>query len=98
MISQNQGADWSKLNLGDAVLGLAINPKNDQQIIAYSQGQGLVLSSDGGNSWNRLSNYTGSMVMQLAYDPQNPSVIYLINQNLEIHKTTDGGSVWKKVF
>lgn len=97
-ISQNQGNSWSKLGtLKGAVTTIAVNPTNDQKIVAYEQNQGLMHSADTGSSWARLNGYTGSMVMHLAYDIQKPTNMYLINQNLEIHKTTDGGQTWTKV-
>lgn len=96
-VSQNQGVSWSKLNLSNTVVAAAVNPKNEQQIIAYSQDQGLVLSNDGGSTWNKQVSYSGSAVMQIAYDVQNPATIYLINQNLEVYKTNDGAGTWKKV-
>jgi photosystem II stability/assembly factor-like uncharacterized protein len=97
LVSENRGDSWTKLGLNNSVVAVAVNPKNDQQIVAYSQGQGLALSSDGGKIWSQLATYTGNMVMHLAYDAQNPSTLYLINQNLDIHKTTDNGATWKKV-
>lgn len=96
-LSHNQGNAWSGLNLGGAVTALAVNPTSEQELVAYSDGQGLVLSKDSGSTWKKLSSYSGGMVMHLAYDVQNPTTMYLINQNLEIHKTTNGGETWKKV-
>lgn len=96
-VSQDQGANWNKLNLNNTVVAIAVNPKNGQQIAAYSQEQGLVISNDGGKSWAAQGNYAGNMVMHIAYDVQNPSVVYLINKSLELHKTTDNGKVWSKV-
>lgn len=97
-VSQNQGNTWSKLGtINSAVTTFAVNPTNDQEIVAYEQNQGLIRSADAGNSWDKLDSYGGSMAMHLAYDIQKPTTMYLINQDLEIHKTTDGGQTWTKV-
>ena len=81
----------------DAVMSFAINPKNDKEMVAYTQTQGLQRSTDGGSTWSKLDGYGGGMVMHLAYDVQNPAMQYLINQDLEIHKSTDSGETWKKI-
>lgn len=97
-VSQNQGNTWSKLGtLNGAVTTIAVNPSNDQEIVAYEQNQGLMRSANAGTSWDRLNGYTDSMVMHLTYDAQKPATMYLINQDLEIYKTTDGGQTWTKV-
>lgn len=97
-ISTNRGQSWNKLgSFNGLVTTLAINPKNDQEITAHVEGEGLVQSSDDGGTWKKLNSYSGNMVMHLAYDVQNPAAMYLINQGLEIHKTTDGGATWSKV-
>ena len=97
MISENQGETWTTLNINKAVVAVAVNPKNEKQITVYSEEQGLIMSSDGGKTWENQGSYAGGIVMHLAYDVQNPSVVYLINQELEIHKTIDAGKTWKKV-
>lgn len=96
--SKDRGQNWSKLGtITEAVVSLAINPKDDKEMIASTQTQGLLHSTDGGTTWNKLAGYTGGTVMHLAYDVQNPATLYLINQELEIYKTTDSGAAWKKL-
>ncbi len=97
-VSQNQGGEWSKVeSINGAVATLAINPKDGQELAAYTQAQGMMRSTDGGASWNKRGNYAGGMVMHMAYDQQNPATMYLINQDLEVHKSSDNGATWKKV-
>ncbi len=97
-VSQNRGDEWSKVeSINGAIATLAVNPKNGQELVAYTQAQGMTRSADGGATWGKLGGYTGSMVMHLAYDPQNPTTMYLVNQDLEIHKSNDGGETWKKI-
>lgn len=97
-VSHNQGQNWLQLGtVTDAVVSIVVNPKNDKEMVASTQTQGLIRSTDGGSAWSKLDGYTGSMVMHLAHDVQDPVTLYLINQDLEIHKTTDSGATWKKI-
>lgn len=97
-VSKNQGQNWTKLeNTTSAVTSLATHPLNGEELLVYTQAQGLIRSRDGGVNWARLSGYDGSIVMHLAYDPNKPETAYLIDQNLEIYRTTDSSETWTKI-
>lgn len=77
---------------------LAIDPTNPNTIYAGSYGVhnvadgGLVKSTDGGASWNRL---LASVILSLAVDPGNPNIIYTGTLFDGVFKSTDGGASWK---
>jgi len=97
-ISKNQGQNWTKLEgISEAVTSLAIHPVNGEELLAYTQGQGLLQSRDAGANWVRLGGYDGATVMHLAYDPSKPEMVYLIDRNLEIYRTTDSGKTWAEI-
>lgn len=63
------------------------------------QGRGAFSSSDGGASWEAVSNsfpFTTS-VTALAIDPLNSSVIYIGTDGRGLYKTTNGGSSWNAI-
>jgi len=99
MVSNDFGTSWQNTGLNSAVTSLAAHPKNDQELIAYSQDEGLIKSADGAKTWQKLDGYaSASPVLYLAYDTRDPEVIYGINQQLEIFKSADSGQSWRKVF
>ena len=97
-VSQNRGNEWNKINgINGAITAVAVNPNDSQNIMVYSDNQGLIRSIDGLNTWTALKGYSGNTAMHLTSDTQNPSILYLINQALEIHKTANDGETWTKI-
>ncbi|MGH7196365.1 MAG: WD40/YVTN/BNR-like repeat-containing protein [Candidatus Saccharimonadales bacterium] len=101
LMSKDQGKNWTQLSEAlaqDTVLGLALNPTNNQELLVDSQKLGLVKSTDGGKNWSKLDvAWASSGVLYISYDKNKPATVYAITQNLELYKTTDGGSSWQKV-
>lgn len=96
-ISNNQGQDWKKLEGINTATSLVAHPVNGEELLAYSQDQGILRSRDAGVSWTTLNGYSGAAAMHLAYDPSKPETAYLINRNLEIYRTTDNSNTWAKI-
>lgn len=104
-LSRDQAKTWTDLGgmdggiQGGAVVSVAANPKNDQELMSYSQQLGLAKSQDGGASWTKLDAAlpAGELVLYLAYDPTIPVNAYMLTKSLAIYKTTDGGASWSKV-
>ena len=101
LVSRNQGQTWAQAseNLkNNTINAVAINPKNNQELLAYGQSLGLTKSVDGGKTWTKIDTaLAGSPVLYMSYDKSNPSTIYAINQTLEIYKTVDSANTWNKV-
>ncbi len=101
--------NWSNLgptNQGGRTRQLLIDPTNPSIMYAASVGGGVWKSTNGGGSWNQLTDLVlpNIAVSSLAMDPSNPQVLYAgtgegffngdaIRGN-GIYKTTDGGATW----
>ncbi len=99
LVSRDQGKSWTKLGqASDFVTALGINPSGNQEMLAFSQAQGLAKSTDGGANWSKLpANLGSSPILYLAYSKPIPGTVYALNQSLEIYKTADSGTTWQKV-
>lgn len=100
-VSRDQAKTWDVVgdSKSEAVISVAANPKNEQELMAYSQGRGLAQSQDSGATWTKLNVPlpADELVLYIAYDPSNPSTVYMLSRSLAIYKTTDGGASWSKV-
>ena len=101
--------NWSNLgpnNQGGRTRQLLIDPANPSIMYAASVGGGVWKSSNGGASWNQLTDLIlpNIAVASLAMDPSNSQVLYAgtgegffngdaIRGN-GVYKSTDGGSTW----
>ncbi|MFC1718034.1 FlgD immunoglobulin-like domain containing protein [Candidatus Poribacteria bacterium] len=63
-------------------------------IYAYSPGNGLYKSDDGGSSWQLLSGELGTAKCLAFASPDN---IYAGTQGRGIYKSVDGGKTWKAI-
>ena len=101
LISRDQGQTWVQASAslqGDTVTAVGVNPKNNQELLAYAQKFGLAKSADGGKNWTKIdSPLAGSPILYMSFDRNNPTTAYGINQSLEIYKTVDSGNTWNKV-
>jgi hypothetical protein len=77
----------------DAVFALAVNPANDQDLVAGNRAGGLFRSSDGGSTWKSVHSGT-SALLALAYSTFNPAVILAGTQHGGALISTDGGTHW----
>jgi photosystem II stability/assembly factor-like uncharacterized protein len=102
--SVDAGATWVAIGSVSGVTCLAIDPSNSSNLYAGTR-QGVVKSSDGGQSWTDASNnLPNGSVTRLAIDPGTPSTLYAVVSNTPsaaglavanaLYKTTDGGANW----
>lgn len=91
--SADGGNTW-KPTLQAALMGLAVNPKDSQRVVAT--GPGILLSTDGGRNWRTvlpLSQGAGPV----AWAPSRPRVAYVVGFDKTLYKTEDGGATWRLV-
>lgn len=98
--SKDGGKNWDSLDgvHGKSLRALAMAPSNPKIIVAGAI-DGVYRSSDGGDSWARITpehHAELKNVQSVAIDPKNPDVIYVGTWHLP-WKTEDGGSTWKIV-
>lgn len=80
LISRDNGAQWDTLKqtLPSVVSSLAVNPTNSNIVYAGLHSQGMILSTDGGKTWQPLTrNFSNeaigqSTVTAITVDPSNP--------------------------
>ena len=76
------------------VFGLAVNPTNDQDVIAANGKGGIYRSVDGGTKWTTA--HTGkASVLTIAYSPFNPALILAGMHGSGVLVSTNGGSAWR---
>jgi photosystem II stability/assembly factor-like uncharacterized protein len=91
--STDGGRTW-KGTLQAGLMGLAVNPKQPQRIVAT--GPGILLSTDGGRTWDQvLPLEVGAG--PVAWAPSNPKVAYVVGFDKTLYKTEDGGATWQPV-
>ncbi|WGK64543.1 WD40/YVTN/BNR-like repeat-containing protein [Croceiramulus getboli] len=82
------GSNWKKIpgfENSERIAGIAINPKNSQEVYvgvmgalwSDSEDRGVYKTTDGGETWEKVLYINPSTgVADLAIDPQNPNVLY----------------------
>ena len=98
--TRNAGASWENISLGlyqSSTRALAISP-SDPNVVAVGISEGVILSRDEGNTWDRITRGYRSLynVESLAFDPHHSQTLYAGTFHLG-WKTTDGGETWQAV-
>ena len=82
------------------VQALAVDPGDGAVVYAgvYGvAGRGLYKTTDGGSSWQRVTDALNVDVMAVALDPENSSTVYVGTSGGEggVFKSTDRGTTWQ---
>jgi photosystem II stability/assembly factor-like uncharacterized protein len=99
-------AQWSD-QLSLAIGGLAVAPSNKDVLYAATgewdvsssaiytmyPGYGVYRSTNGGNTWNRLSPIPSEETSAVAVDPTDPNRVFVAGSR-SLHRSTDGGAMW----
>jgi photosystem II stability/assembly factor-like uncharacterized protein len=97
--TKNGGKDWEALPAmhNKSVRAMAIAPSDEKVVVAGAL-DGVYRTTDGGNSWDRISANDGVVknVESLAIDPKDPNTIYAGTWHLA-WKTSDGGANWQHI-
>ncbi len=95
-------------NIGARVNTIAVNPFNENIILAgYSHG-GIWKTVNGGQDWHPVfDNETALTIGTITFDPKNPSIVYAgtgdnnipgdVFTGNGIYKSLDGGETWKNI-
>jgi photosystem II stability/assembly factor-like uncharacterized protein len=104
-------ANWineGPANIPGRVNSMALQPGNDQLILAGFAGGGIFKSTDGAASWHPVfDNHLNLSIGHIAFDPSNPNTVYagtgdsnlpsyLYNGN-GVFKSTDAGETWSYI-
>lgn len=104
VMSKDGGKNWDYVYKGVSDLGtyihfVEINPHNTDHIIAGG-GSNIVISQDGGYTWQRSDYFRGIGTMSAEFDPADPQVIYIGTVEFPepdkggLYKSIDGGETW----
>ena len=77
----------------DPIFALAVNPANDQDLVAGNGSGGLYHSTDGGATWKSVHS-GGAGFLTVAYSPFDASLILAGTQHGGALISTDGGVHW----
>ena len=95
--SRDNGESWEKIDLGrfnSTIRALAIAP-TDPSVVAVGISEGVLVTQDGGRSWDRISRGYRSLhnVESLAFDPLDSQSLYVGTWHLS-WKTPNLGKKW----
>ncbi len=93
--SNNNGYAWN-----DAVGRLstiAIHPTSPSIFYVGARGSGVWKTTNGGSSWNPLTDMVSTNIAAIAIDPTNPSRIYFVTQQEGVFKSEDAGVSWIQI-
>jgi photosystem II stability/assembly factor-like uncharacterized protein len=93
LASENEGEDW-RVAAPPAVMGLAINPEDPEIVIAA--GAGIVRSSDGGSTWQRVLQLREG-AGPVAWSSSDADVGYAVGFDRTLYRTRDRGRSWQPV-
>ena len=102
--SDDGGDTWSEVR-GGAWTALAVDPLDENHLVAAGGAEGVIWSSrDGGASWQRAdAGLPDHVVRDLRFDPIDRSVLYAALEEFEtvsagrVFVSQDGGSTWSPV-
>jgi photosystem II stability/assembly factor-like uncharacterized protein len=99
--SADAGATWQPV---PAFIHLQVRAlatfRGDTLVMAAGTDRGVFRTSDGGNTWERISpaeNRELQPVVSVAFDPKDRNVIYAGTPHLP-WQTIDGGKSWKSIY
>jgi photosystem II stability/assembly factor-like uncharacterized protein len=104
----DRGATWAQkrvlikgpkaVSLGnDVIVSMAVDPQDHNSIYAGTSERGLIMSLDGGDSWQEAASAPTGRIESIAVDSKNKCVVYLTNKN-KIYKTENCGRDWEEIF
>ena len=79
------------------ILALAADPEDPATLYVGTAANGLLYSTDSGESWFSPVPLASARINALAIHPKDKCVVYAVSGNVVV-KTTDCGRTWTKVF
>lgn len=86
--SSNNGKSWKQLPVTDNLISLAIDPEDDDRVLATGE-QGVHSSTNGGRTWAHLDSSTGFLVWP------EPAKLFRIDMGGLVTMSADRGKTWQ---
>ena len=83
-----------------AANAVAVAPNAQQRIYVGTDGKGVFVSDDGGQTWDAAGGELGDKgrIAQLVVDPFNAEIVFARVMFERIYKSMDGGDTWRTVW
>ena len=92
--TQDGGAHWAETGMGDTFTEhLVINPAAPGRLFAGTWGDGMLVSTDGGSTWQPTS--LGGQIFSIAFVPTIPDLLWAATAH-GIFVSSDGGASWQR--
>lgn len=88
LLSSNGGKSWRRLSIPDALISLAVDPADDDSLIAAGE-KGVHSSTNGGRSWAHLDSSTGFLVWP------EPAKLFRVDMGGLVTMSADRGKTWQ---
>lgn len=106
--SDDGGVTWAVKNKGQGqasttsidVLSFTVDPTNGNHVWAGLRSGGILETTDGGDTWKFMANWTAQKVYGLVVDPTGRTLYAsgVWQGTGKIFKTTDDGATWKEIY
>lgn len=96
--SSDDGKTWSPWGReleATYIRSILISPAQSNVVYLVSNNRGILIGSDGGNSWTE-NEVAPSEVRALAIDPVHPEILYAVTYKDGLFLSVDGGRTWKE--
>ena len=93
--SEDYGKNFTKIKDVEFAIQIVVDP-NDSNTIYLATYKGLIMSNDGGKTWDYKTNPEIGNIEFVAINPKNSNVI-LVSGGTGLYKSVDRGNTWKKV-
>lgn len=103
LVSRDGGRNWTSLSKeleGGAISVVAVQPKNAQVLLTFSEVLGgLGKSNDGGKTWKKVNgSFNGETILHLAFNSNSPNIVYALGHENGLYKSTNAGDTWNKIY
>lgn len=94
-VGDEQGREWRNLAFPNMrTFAIEVLPQVGDGLIYTANGNGVIVSRDGGKHWRVTTGWQITEVLKIAVDPRNPAVVY-IGTAYGAYRSDDFGETWQ---
>jgi photosystem II stability/assembly factor-like uncharacterized protein len=96
--SENGGESWRWMSKSIPELSaVSVLAGENQSYVLAGTADGLYLTNDEGENWQKIELFNGTRINHLISDPSNNQIIYVAAGTSGVYKSEDGGTSWQQV-